>query len=52
MCKLYKLLGIKLALLTAYHPQTNGVTTRLVVALKKYFEAGLINGILEEKGSN
>jgi hypothetical protein len=25
-CELYKLLGIKLAMLTAYHPQTNGQT--------------------------
>jgi hypothetical protein len=29
MCELYKLLGIKLALLTAYHPQTDSQTEHI-----------------------
>jgi hypothetical protein len=35
-CKLYKLLGIKLALLTAYHPQTDGQTERVNQVLEGY----------------
>jgi hypothetical protein len=35
-CKLYKLLGIKLALLTAYHPQTDGQTEHINQVLEGY----------------
>jgi transposase InsO family protein len=35
-CELYKLLGIKLAMLTAYHPQTNGQTERVNQVLEGY----------------
>jgi transposase InsO family protein len=35
-CELYKLLGIKLALLTAYHPQTNGQTEHINQVLEGY----------------
>jgi transposase InsO family protein len=34
--KLYKLLGIKLAMLTAYHPQTDGQTERINQVLEGY----------------
>jgi transposase InsO family protein len=36
MRKLYKLLGIKLAMLTAYHPQTNGQTECVNQVLEGY----------------
>jgi hypothetical protein len=36
MCELYKLLGIKLATLTAYHPQTDGQTERVNQELEGY----------------
>jgi hypothetical protein len=35
-CKLYKLLGIKLAMLTAYHPQTNGQMEHINQVLEGY----------------
>jgi hypothetical protein len=35
-CELYKLLGIKLALSTAYHPQTDGHTERINQVLEGY----------------
>jgi hypothetical protein len=35
-CKLYKLLGIKLAMSTAYHPQTNGQTEHVNQVLEGY----------------
>jgi hypothetical protein len=35
-CKLYKLLGIKLATLTAYHPQTDGQTEHVNQELEGY----------------
>jgi hypothetical protein len=35
-CKLYKLLGIKLATSTAYHPQTDGQTERVNQVLEGY----------------
>jgi hypothetical protein len=35
-CELYKLLGIKLAMLTAYHPQTNGQTEHIYQVLEGY----------------
>jgi hypothetical protein len=34
--ELYKLLGIKLAMSTAYHPQTNGLTERINQVLESY----------------
>jgi hypothetical protein len=36
MCKLYKLLGIKLATSTAYHPQTDGQTEHINQELEGY----------------
>jgi hypothetical protein len=36
MCELYKLLGIKLATSTAYHPQTDGQTERVNQELEGY----------------
>jgi transposase InsO family protein len=36
MRKLYKLLGIKLAMSTAYHPQTNGQMERVNQVLEGY----------------
>jgi transposase InsO family protein len=36
MCELYKLLGIKLALSTAYHPQTDSQTERINQVMKGY----------------
>jgi transposase InsO family protein len=36
MCKLYKLLGIKLAMSTAYHPQTDGQTECINQELEGY----------------
>jgi hypothetical protein len=36
MCELYKLLGIKLAMLTAYHPQTNSQTEHVNQVLEGY----------------
>jgi hypothetical protein len=36
MCKLYKLLGIKLAMLMAYHPQTNSQTKHINQVLEGY----------------
>jgi transposase InsO family protein len=36
MRELYKLLGIELAMLTAYHPQTNGQTERVHQELEGY----------------
>ena len=35
-CKLYHLLGIKLATSTAYHPQTDGQTEQVNQELKQY----------------
>jgi transposase InsO family protein len=35
-CKLYKLLGIKLAMSTAYHPQTDSQTERVNQVLEGY----------------
>jgi transposase InsO family protein len=35
-CELYKLLGITLAMLTAYHPQTDGQTERVNQVLEGY----------------
>jgi hypothetical protein len=35
-CKLYKLLGIKLALSTAYHPQTDGQTEHVNQVIEGY----------------
>jgi transposase InsO family protein len=35
-CKLYKLLGIKLAMSTAYHPQTDGQTECVNQVLEGY----------------
>jgi transposase InsO family protein len=35
-CKLYKLLGIKLATLTAYHPQTDGQMERVNQVIEGY----------------
>jgi hypothetical protein len=36
MCELYKLLGIKLALSTAYHPQTDGQTEHVNQVIEGY----------------
>jgi hypothetical protein len=36
MCELYKLLGIKLAMLMAYHSQTNSQTKRVNQVLEVY----------------
>jgi hypothetical protein len=36
MCELYKLLGIKLAMSTAYHPQTDGQTEHVNQVLEGY----------------
>jgi hypothetical protein len=36
ICELYKLLGIKLAMSTAYHPQTDGQTERVDQVLEGY----------------
>jgi len=36
MCKLYRLLGIKVAASTAYHPQTNGQTEHVNQELEQY----------------
>jgi hypothetical protein len=36
LCELYKLLGIKLAMSTAYHPQTNGQTEHVNQVLEGY----------------
>jgi len=36
MCKLYHLLGIKIAASTAYHPQTDGQTEHVNQELEQY----------------
>ena len=42
-CKLYRLLGIKLATSTAYHPQTNGQTEQVNQELEQYIHL-FVNG--------